>query len=219
MKIHLYSDTHGHPYEPKVEADVIVNAGDYAFHELDYEMHECEGNHDFYGKEPKNRQHSCHYTVQEVIFLSCTLWTNFWGKKMRLADTKCFVNNLNDFHLIKGMTIPKMVKLFNNDFEFLKQEVEKFKDKKIVIVTHFAPSKKSIHPKHDGNVLNPYFVNDLDEFILANPQIKLWCHAHTHCSLDYMIGDTRVVCNALGYKNDDGSFENPEFNKDLIIEI
>jgi len=31
------------------------------------------------------------------------------------------------------------------------------------------------------------------------PQIKLWVHGHTHDPYDYVIGETRVVCNPRGY--------------------
>jgi Icc-related predicted phosphoesterase len=27
----------------------------------------------------------------------------------------------------------------------------------------------------------------------------LWLHGHTHGSCDYKLGDTRVVCNPMGY--------------------
>jgi hypothetical protein len=36
---------------------------------------------------------------------------------------------------------------------------------------------------------------------MDRPQIKLWTHGHTHELFDYMIGDTRVVCNPRGYIN------------------
>jgi predicted phosphodiesterase len=229
MKIHLYSDTHGYNYKPEVKADIIVNAGD-GLNEHQDRLEQCEGNHDFYGTDiegysSKYYQNQSWYGGGKVKFFCCPLWTNFWGQSLEDdfvgSNRHVFDTCLNDFHCIKGMTPEKMAELFNTDFKFLKYNVEKYSDKdnSIVIATHFAPSKKSIHPKYKGNMLNPYFVNDLDEFILANPQIKLWCHGHTHSSLDYMIGETRVVCNPLGYQESDGSFENPEFNKDLIIEI
>ena len=30
-------------------------------------------------------------------------------------------------------------------------------------------------------------------------KIKYWIHGHTHDACDYMIGDTRVLCNPRGY--------------------
>jgi Icc-related predicted phosphoesterase len=69
-----------------------------------------------------------------------------------------------------------------------------------VVVTHHAPSKASIKPQYAGDhLMNGAYSSDLSEFILANPQIKLWTHGHTHDVFDYMIGSTRVVCNPRGY--------------------
>ena len=44
-----------------------------------------------------------------------------------------------------------------------------------------------------------YTINDLSDFILDNPNISFWNHGHTHFPFDYMIGETRVLCNPRGY--------------------
>jgi hypothetical protein len=49
---------------------------------------------------------------------------------------------------------------------------------------------------------NYYFHSDLDKFIEMNQNIKLWIHGHTHVKLDYKILNTRIVCNPLGYPNE-----------------
>jgi len=73
---------------------------------------------------------------------------------------------------------------------------------KYVVVGHHAPSKASTHPRYKEEVImNGAYSSRLDDFILNNPQIKLWTHGHTHEEFDYMIGSTRVVCNPRGYIN------------------
>lgn len=74
-------------------------------------------------------------------------------------------------------------------------------DKKFVVVGHHAPSRQSTHPryKHD-TVMNGGYSSELDDYIMDHPQIKLWTHGHTHEPFDYMIGETRIVCNPRGYK-------------------
>jgi Icc-related predicted phosphoesterase len=73
---------------------------------------------------------------------------------------------------------------------------------KYVVVGHHAPSKASTHPRYKNEVImNGAYSSRLDDFILNNPQIKLWTHGHTHEEFDYMIGSTRVVCNPRGYIN------------------
>jgi hypothetical protein len=47
--------------------------------------------------------------------------------------------------------------------------------------------------------MNGGYSSDLSQFILDNPQIKLWTHGHTHETFDYVIGETRIFCNPRGY--------------------
>lgn len=71
---------------------------------------------------------------------------------------------------------------------------------KFVVVGHHAPSKISTHPRYKNETLmNGAYSSDLTEFMLNNPNIKLWTHGHTHDEFDYMIGSCRVVCNPRGY--------------------
>lgn len=83
--------------------------------------------------------------------------------------------------------------------EFIKTSVTD-KTKKYVVCTHHAPSKMSTHPRYAHEVeMNWGYSSNQDEFILNNPQIKLWTHGHTHEDFDYMIGSTRIFCNPRGY--------------------
>jgi Icc-related predicted phosphoesterase len=72
--------------------------------------------------------------------------------------------------------------------------------KKYVVCTHHSPSHQSCHPRyaHD-QLMNGGYHSDLEDFINERPNIKLWTHGHTHEDFDYMVGETRVVCNPRGY--------------------
>jgi hypothetical protein len=74
------------------------------------------------------------------------------------------------------------------------------KTKSYVVVGHHAPSALSIAEwfKHD-TLMNGAFHSDLSEFIMDRPQIKMWTHGHMHNPSDYMMDETRVVCNPRGY--------------------
>lgn len=86
--------------------------------------------------------------------------------------------------------------------QLLQFVLSEHRDKPFVVSTHHAPSKKSTHPRyvHD-QVMNGGYSSDKSEFILDHDQIKLWTHGHTHDKFDYMVGDTRIVCNPRGYIN------------------
>ena len=84
--------------------------------------------------------------------------------------------------------------------EFIKTTIKDKSTMPVVVVGHHAPSKQSVKPRYEGDVLvNGAYSSDLTEFILNHPQIKVWTHGHTHDQFDYMIGSTRIVCNPRGY--------------------
>jgi len=63
--------------------------------------------------------------------------------------------------------------------------------------------------------LNGAYASELFEDIM-DTQPDLWCHGHIHSSSDYMIGNTRVVCNSRGYFKIE---MNKDFNPTLTIEV
>lgn len=67
-----------------------------------------------------------------------------------------------------------------------------------VVLTHHAPSSKSVAPLYRGDPLTPAFVSNLDELIVRH-QPRYWIHGHTHSSFNYRIGRTRILCNPRGY--------------------
>ena len=100
---------------------------------------------------------------------------------------------------------------------YIQSVIEGKFDQKFVVVGHHAPSKASTHPRYQTEVImNGAYSSRLDQFILDNPQIKLWTHGHTHEDFDYMIGSTRVVCNPRGY---DGYEERADNFKIKYVEI
>jgi predicted phosphodiesterase len=88
---------------------------------------------------------------------------------------------------------------------YIQQIIEGKFDSKYVVCGHHAPSRQSTHPRYQNDtIMNGGYSSSLDEFIMDHPQIKLWTHGHTHEPFDYMIGETRIVCNPRGYINYEG---------------
>jgi hypothetical protein len=88
---------------------------------------------------------------------------------------------------------------------------------KVVVVGHMGPTHMSIHEryKHDFH-LNGGYCSDLSEFILDNPNIKLWTQGHTHHAFKYKIGETTVACNPRGYE---GYEPDSGWDKNMYIEV
>ena len=100
--------------------------------------------------------------------------------------------------------------------DYIRTVVEGKQDEKFVVVGHHSPSFASVNEIYkDEYLMNGGYHSELSEFILDRPQIKLWTHGHTHHPFDYMIGDTRVVCNPRGYD----SYEDSGWNPNILLEI
>lgn len=151
--------------------------------------------------------------IDGVRFIGSTLWTDM--NKSDPNTMMCVQGKMNDYIQIKNFSPEISIEQHKKSLEFIKKSIHK--NKRNVVVGHHSPSTKSIHPKYNSSmIINGGFSSDLSEFILENPQIKLWTHGHTHNKFDYTIGNTRIVCNPRGY---DG-YEETAYNFKLnLIEI
>ena len=94
-----------------------------------------------------------------------------------------------------------------------------------VVVTHHAPSRRSISPRYIDNRLTAGFASDLPETLIT--RADLWVHGHTHDSSHYRvvsggIDETReahVACNPMGYPLATGGMENPKFDRTLLLQV
>lgn len=197
------------------------------------------GNHEFYGYNVEGTfdvlaEHlpkEIHYLendyvkIKDTIFLGATLWTDFRNENAleMMEAAQC----MNDYKVIRiGSNYRKMnpddtLKFHKKSKLFLQQKLEEFKDTKTWVLTHHAPSYQSVHPKYrTAGIANGAYASHLDDLILDNPQIKYFSHGHTHESMDYMIGNCRVVCNPRGYYNGyNNSGLNLNFDPNFEIEI
>ena len=162
--------------------------------------------------------------IDDVTFIGGTLWTDMnKGDPLTLHAIR---DMMNDFRIIKkeeeGYTNLKphdTVIRHKHMLGYIKNVVAERPDEKFVVCGHHSPSFQSVHEtyKHE-TLMNGAYHSDLSEFILDRPQIKLWTHGHTHHCFDYMIGETRVVCNPRGY-NSDGYSEDTGWNPNIILEV
>jgi Icc-related predicted phosphoesterase len=98
--------------------------------------------------------------------------------------------------------------------QWLEDQVFSLKGRKVVVVTHHAPSRESIPPAFDGDACNPAFASDMSRFIVES-EARLWVHSHIHCCCDYAVGKTRVIANPRGYPTEPQT----GFDPGLIVEV
>lgn len=152
-------------------------------------------------------------------FLGATLWTDMNNSN---PITEQYISGaMNDFRIVQWKKEGYGGKFLPRDAAAIHRRTLKYFDEasagldNVVIMSHHAPSFKSVHPKyHNDTQMNYGYYSNLEEFILDRPQIKLWTHGHMHDCFDYMIGNTRIVCNPRGYHN-----ENRFFKIDRVIEL
>jgi predicted phosphodiesterase len=178
------------------------------------------GNHEFYGGQMQQVSAALRAAAQsldinvldtgELVldgtrFLGTTLWTDFalYGTGARLLrsmnDARAAIS---DFRMIRHgpaeLFRPEIAREMHlAQVKWLEGKLAEPFDGPTVVVTHFVPHRRSIHPKYEGDEFNPAFASDLAH--LVAPPVTLWIHGHTHESFDYAVNGTRVVCNPRGY--------------------
>jgi hypothetical protein len=158
--------------------------------------------------------------IGSLVFLGATLWTDFRLIGDPVTSGAAAQIGMNDFRRIRLIPtyrrfMPKDARAFHaQSLEWLAQQIEDARGKKIVVVTHHAPSPQSIPPRFQDDPLNAAFASNLDQFI-ADCGAALWIHGHVHYHSDYVIGGTRVIANPRGYPTEPDT----GFDPSLVIEV
>ena len=140
----------------------------------------------------------------EWVFIGSTFWTDFRGENalemMEAAQCMNDYKSVRITHNYRKMCPDDTLGFHKASRKFLAGKLEEYENRKVWVLTHHGPSYQSVHQMYRASgIANGAYVTDLDEFILAHPQIKVWSHGHTHNSFDYEIGECRVICNPRGY--------------------
>ncbi len=200
------------------------------------------GNHEFYGASlPGTRallRELCAGTnihllddgelhLDGVRFLGTTLWTDFrlFGEgPQRDAAVDAATRFMRDFQRIRVdeesdtlFTPDACATQFARHAQWLQARLAQPHEGATVVITHHAPSPRSIHPRFAGSPVNLCFVSEA-EHLLDGDRVQLWIHGHTHDSFDYQLAGTRVVCNPRGYAKD-GRVENASFDPGLVLRV
>jgi Calcineurin-like phosphoesterase len=173
---------------------------------------------------------------ESAVFIGGTGWTDFrcspaW---MSRADVlREAGKRMNDYRVIKcgegrsrdRITPEDTLAMHRESVEFIAQRLQAnaAEGKDCVVITHHAPSPRSLpswDPAKPGifNQLDGCYASDLEYLMHGDAAPRLWCHGHIHSSLDYAVGNCRVVANARGYCERDVR-ENPNFDPALVLEI
>lgn len=114
---------------------------------------------------------------------------------------------LNDFFQTSQWGIHLHNNAHERDLAWLNEEVEKLEVEKIVIVSHWSPSRdaRAMQPQHAGSKITAGFSTDLSHApCFVNPAAKVWAFGHTHYNCDFMVErksghPLRLLANQRGY--------------------
>lgn len=193
------------------------------------------GNHEFYGDAyPKlidslkvqAAGSNVHILEKEMVsidgvnFLGCTLWTDFnLFDDLRLTGYEC-QQLMTDYRRIR--VSPRYSKLRSMDvaaihrqsLEWIRQTLKENTGESNVVVTHHAPSARSLPEYRAQEVVSAAYASNLEQ-VMEQYAPAVWIHGHLHNSSDYHVGNCRVVCNPRGYAGE----ENSEFMPACCVEV
>jgi Icc-related predicted phosphoesterase len=161
-----------------------------------------------------------------IAFIGGTLWTDFKlggrdpERAMFEAEHGTAGHRMTDYKRIKYSKLPyrrfKPMHAFRKHAEtreFIASELHARKGQTTVVVTHHAPSVRSLDTAQRADPLSPCYASDLEDLILETDP-TMWVHGHVHRRVDYHVGLTKVISNPRGYPG-----ERSGFDSSLTIEI
>jgi Icc-related predicted phosphoesterase len=205
------------------------------------------GNHEFYGNVLEDAieegrivaaETGVHFlnaesvTIGGVRFIGATLWTDYDLHEDPVRDMFAAARGMNDHRFIKRRPThadtPGEFRLAPQDAArhharqraYIENELARSFDGPTIVVTHHAPSSRSLPPRLGGYPLDAAYASNL-KALIKRWRPTLWLHGHIHRSANYHIGKTWVRTNPKGY-GPGVSFEetqNAAFDPQLVIEI
>lgn len=231
----LAGDTHTRGRGPALaralwpERPIVMVAGNHEYYGETYPRHRAAI------EEKSARHEGLHFLenraveIEDVVFLGATLWTD--GRLFNAGEhaglyrypdvLRDLEGGMNDYrHIIfsgghgyRKLRPADTIQEHRACVRWLQEQFEVHRGRKIVVVTHHAPSQRSVHESYRQDSLSAGFASHLDELVETSGA-ALWIHGHTHAGADYLIGKTRVIANPKGYPGEDTGF-----SPGLVVEI
>lgn len=161
--------------------------------------------------------------IDGVRFIGATLWSDLKA----IVTAQPFMvaeQGLNDYRVIRRdggrLRAIETAQEHDRQLAFIVEATKTPFDGATVVVTHHAPSMRSVTPIYKDDPVTICFASVLDDQMqrMVERGVKLWIHGHVHNNARYRCG-VEVVCNPVGYGVFSGKRENSGFDPKLTIEI
>ena len=168
------------------------------------------GNHDFANKsinwEPEVPEnfHLLNPGVlelEDVVFIGATLWTDFNNADWFVMHSA--QSNVEDFSSIRDFSAQVAYEQHRKQKQYIKLMLEKYRGRKVVVMTHFVPSYKLLNDHWKTPVyemLNRYFSANCEDLIYCCDPGTTWVFGHTHNRVEETLADIQFICNPIGYR-------------------
>lgn len=202
------------------------------------------GNHDYWGNDllllpkalktdsPNWRKNLTlleddHLVLDGVLFVGATLWTDY-DRQHPIVMQRARGYMAADHSKISCSDLAWRPNVRPEDFYYKHTQSRKYifdqlaahtDVKSKVVVTHMAPCELSVAQKYReayDSASNFYFFSDMFDDIYDSTA-NYWIHGHMHNVSDYMINNTRVLCNPRGYAGSEE--EENGFDSSMLIAI
>jgi len=158
--------------------------------------------------------------IDGIRFHGATLWTDFsiFGNPVQYG--MICQSKMNDYKMIRRdpsysrMRTLDTFKIHQFSKQWLKESLEDSKGLKNIVVTHHAPSLKSVPEHYKEDPLTAAYVSDLEDLI-TEYQPLYWIHGHIHTPCRYKIEETEIICNPHGYIDEKYN----GYDKELIVVV
>ena len=161
------------------------------------------------------------YVYNKVIHLddatdliASTLWAQISPENGYITQRR-----VSDFHYIRNGKNALTWVRFNEEHkmcrDFIENAVRESRADRIIVASHHVPSFALMDKEFEGSPINGAFTSELGDFI-AGSRINYWIYGHSHRNISKLIGNTRCVCNQLGYVR---AMEHLSFKRDAYIEL
>ena len=161
--------------------------------------------------------------IDDIDFIGGTLWTDFGlgGNTAQNMDEAEYW--MNDYRQIRYHD-EKLTSGDTQRFHYKTREhlqtsfADDASPRKRIVVTHHAPSARSLTGERITDDIGFAYASELDDWV-EKSGASIWIHGHTHESVDYQIGSTRVFSNPRGYSSSRNESGNAKFIADCVVEV
>lgn len=143
-----------------------------------------------------------------IRFIGTVLWSN---PDLGIPEV---VEGITLRATMYGLSVYDFIALHHTHVRYLEQQLSI--DTPTVVLTHHAPSMRSIAPQFIQSSTNSIYATNLEHLMHAHTAPAYWFHGHIHIHQQYQCGNTTVISNPRGYNTIE---QRTGYHTDFIVNI